>query len=94
MWKHLPDESIFLRAFAEFALAGLAERARTALVKDTLEQVLVDHISRDGTAIETCRNLCGRLLRLFRIRPKGRSRRYRPNPGMVVREKTKCTSRS
>lgn len=53
MWKRLPDESAFSRAFAEFALAGLAERAHTALVKDTLGQVLVGHISRDGAAIET-----------------------------------------
>lgn len=52
MWKRLPDEATFSWTFAEFAQGGLAERAHTALVKDTLGQVLVGHISRDGTAIE------------------------------------------
>ena len=53
MWKKLPDEATFSRAFAEFATAGLAERAHEALVKDALGKVLVGHISRDGTAIES-----------------------------------------
>lgn len=52
MWKKLPGESTFSRAFAEFAEAGLAERAHAALVRETLEGRLVGHISRDGTAIE------------------------------------------
>jgi hypothetical protein len=52
MWKKLPDESTFSRAFAEFAEAGLAERAHAALVRETLGSRLVGHISRDGTAIE------------------------------------------
>lgn len=52
MWKKLPGESTFSRAFAEFAEAGLAERTHAALVRDTLGGGLVGHISRDGTAIE------------------------------------------
>lgn len=52
MWKKLPDESTFSRAFAEFAKDGLAERTHAALVKETLGGRLVGHISRDGTAIE------------------------------------------
>jgi len=52
MWKKLPCESTFSRAFAEFAEAGLAERTHAALVLDTLGDRLVGHISRDGTAIE------------------------------------------
>lgn len=52
MWKKLPDGSTFSRAFAEFAEAGLAERAHAALVRGTLGSRLVGHISRDGTAIE------------------------------------------
>lgn len=52
MWKKLPCESTFSRAFAEFAEAGLAERTHAALVRDTLGDRLVGHISRDGTAIE------------------------------------------
>ena len=53
MWKRLPDESTFSRAFAEFAADGLAERAHAALVKETLGERLIGHISRDGTAIES-----------------------------------------
>lgn len=52
-WKRLPDESIFSRAFAEFAESGLAERAHAALLKETLGDVRVGHISRDGTAIKS-----------------------------------------
>jgi len=52
MWKKLPGESTFSRAFAEFAWAGLAERAHAALVREALGDRLVGHISRDGTAIE------------------------------------------
>ena len=53
MWKRLPDEAIFSRAFAEFAADGLAERAHAALVKETSGERLIGHISRDGTAIES-----------------------------------------
>lgn len=52
MWKKLPDESTFSRAFAEFAADGLAERTHAALVRETLADRLIGHISRDGTAIE------------------------------------------
>ena len=52
IWKKLPGESTFSRAFAEFAEAGLAERTHAALVRETLGDRLVGHISRDGTAIE------------------------------------------
>jgi hypothetical protein len=52
MWKELPGESTFSRAFAEFAEAGLAERAHAGLVRETLGDRLVGHISRDGTAIK------------------------------------------
>ena len=52
MWRKLPSEATFSRAFAEFAEAGLAERTHAALVKATLGEQLIGHISRDGTAIE------------------------------------------
>lgn len=52
LWKALPHEATFSRAFAEFAQAKLAERAHEALVKEHLGQELIGHISRDGTAIE------------------------------------------
>jgi Transposase domain (DUF772) len=52
VWKKLPSEATFSRAFAEFAAAGLAERTHAALVKEMLGEQLIGHVSRDGTAIE------------------------------------------
>lgn len=52
MWKKLPDEATFSRAFDEFARSKMAERAHEAIVKAHLGDVLVGHISRDGTSIE------------------------------------------
>lgn len=52
VWKQLPDESTFSRAFAEFAADGLAERTHEALIREVLGKELIGHISRDGTAIE------------------------------------------
>lgn len=52
IWRKLPSEATFSRAFAEFAEAGLAERTHAALIKETLGEQLIGHISRDGTAIE------------------------------------------
>lgn len=51
-WKRLPDEATFSRAFDEFARSRLAERTHEALIKEHLGEVLIGHISRDGTAIE------------------------------------------
>ena len=45
MWKTLPGESTFLRAFAEFTNASLAERTHSALVQETLGDRIVGHIS-------------------------------------------------
>ncbi|MBD3805290.1 MAG: transposase [Thioclava sp.] len=51
-YKKLPSEATFSRAFDEFAETRLAERVHEALVKENLGEVLIGHISRDGTAIE------------------------------------------
>ena len=51
MWKPVPDEATFSRAFAEFTAAKLAERVHEALVRNYLGETLIGHISRDGTAI-------------------------------------------
>ena len=49
---HVPGESTFSRAFAEFARSALPTRAHEALIKATHRDRLVGHISRDATAIE------------------------------------------
>ena len=46
-----PSESTFSRAFAEFSGSDLAGRMHEALVKETLGQGIVGHVSRDFTAI-------------------------------------------
>lgn len=47
----LPSEATFSRAFAELAEGALPERMHDALIKRTLGQKLVGHISTDATAI-------------------------------------------
>ena len=51
--KHqdVPSESIFSRAFAEFAKHGLGTVVHNALVQDYLQDELIGHVSRDSTAI-------------------------------------------
>lgn len=52
MWKRLPSESSFSRAFEEFAQGRVGERVHEALVKEHLGEALIGHLSRDATAIE------------------------------------------
>jgi hypothetical protein len=52
MVKKLPPESALSRAFEEFARMGVAERTHEALIKETLGDKLIGHLSRDATAIE------------------------------------------
>ena len=48
----LPSEATFSRAFSEFAESGLASRLHETLIERTMDGHLVEHISRDATAIE------------------------------------------
>ena len=48
----LPSEATFSRAFSEFAESGLASRLHETLIVRTMDGHLVEHISRDATAIE------------------------------------------
>ena len=50
--RNVPAESTFSRAFAEFAQCQLPALVHEALIKETLTNKLVGHISRDATAIE------------------------------------------
>ncbi len=50
--SEIPDETVFSRAFGEFAGSGLAERAHEALIVSTQKERLIGHISRDSTAVE------------------------------------------
>ena len=50
--SEVPSESVFSRAFAEFAATQLAQRTHEALIRETHQDRLVGHLSRDSTAIE------------------------------------------
>ena len=51
MFRKLPSEATFSRAFAEFAKNRLAERVHEQLIKTHLGDQLIGHLCRDGTAI-------------------------------------------
>ena len=48
----LPSEATFSRAFSEFAESRLASRLHETLIARTMDSHLVEHISRDATAID------------------------------------------
>ena len=50
--RALPSEATFSRAFAEFAEGALPSRLHEALIKNTMGEQLVGHVSRDATAVE------------------------------------------
>jgi len=50
--KQVPDETVFSRAFTEFAASELPQRIHAALIERTYADRLVGHIARDSTAIE------------------------------------------
>ena len=49
--RTIPCEASFSNAFSEFAESGLCERIHAELVKKSLQDTLVFHVSRDSTAI-------------------------------------------
>lgn len=52
MYRELPSEATFSRAFDEFARSELAARAHEQMVKANLGDSLIGHVSRDATAVE------------------------------------------
>lgn len=48
----IPDETVFSRAFAEFAHSEFAQRVHAAVIQRTQSERLVGHIMRDSSAIE------------------------------------------
>ena len=50
--SQVPDESVFSRAFAEFARTGFAQQVHDAVIRRTQSERLVGHILRDATAIK------------------------------------------
>ena len=77
----LPSESTFSRAYAEFSASDVPGRVHEALIKRTLGDHLVGHISRDATAIEA-REKPVKVEKPHEKAPK--RRRGRPRKGEVV----------
>ena len=71
---HIPSESVFSRAFAEFAGMKLGEKVHEALVEQFAKPGLVGHISRDATAIE------GREKPVAKVRPPKPAPRKKGRP--------------
>ena len=46
------NESLFSRAFGEFAEQGLSVRVHEALIRREIGDALIEHVSRDAAAIE------------------------------------------
>lgn len=82
LWKRLPDEATFSRAFAEFAESRLAERVHESLIKAFLGEELIGHISRDGTAIES-RERPAKVISTEPPQAEPSKRRGRPRRGEV-----------
>lgn len=50
-FRQVPHEATFSRAFAEFAASELPQRLHEAVIRNTHQDRLVGHITRDATAI-------------------------------------------
>ena len=74
----LPSEATFSRAFSEFAESRLASRLHETLIARTIDGHLVEHISRDATAIEAREKPAPKPKA---AKPKRRRKRGRPRKG-------------
>ncbi len=82
----IPSESTFSRAFSEFSENNLPQKVHEFLIKQSYENQLVGHISRDATEIEA------REKPLKKVKKeKNKRKRGRPKKGeqVVVKEETR-----
>jgi hypothetical protein len=78
----LPSESTFSRAFEGFAASELLQRVHTRMIKDTLGEQLIGHISRDSTAIDARESIAKQdKTEVTPAKPKGKP--GRPKKGEV-----------
>jgi hypothetical protein len=68
--EDVPSESTFSRAFAQFAKGELATRLHAALIKVSLGEHVIGHLSRDSTAISARERPAGREAARPTVRPK------------------------
>ena len=88
----LPSEATFSRAFSEFAESRLASRLHETLIARTMDGHLVEHISRDATAIEAREKAAPKPKQRSRSGASGgghaRERRGRKEPSRLERQLT------
>jgi hypothetical protein len=75
----VPDETVFSRAFAQFAAGEFPQRVHAALIQRTHTERLVGHVIRDATAIEV-REKAQRKPKVTGPRPKAGNRSGKPKP--------------
>ena len=78
--SEIPSESTFSRAFSEFSQTALASRVHETLIKNTYQEQIVGHISRDATEIEARE-------KPIKIEAKPKRKRGRPKKGEEVIKK-------
>ncbi len=91
----LPSESTFSRAFADFSNTLLPQRVHDALIKKTLGDEIIQHNSRDSTAIEAREKTLPKVkaekvdktVKRKRGRPKKGEERVAPEPELTRLEK-------
>ena len=91
----VPDETVFSRAFAEFANSELPQRIHAAVVKRTLANQLIGHIARDASAIEA-RQRVQRKTTLATPKIKSRPKRNSAEPKpleKMTRVERQCSGR-
>ena len=79
--SEVPSESVFSRAFAEFADTQLPQRVHESLIVKTHRDRLVGHLSRDSTAIEAREKPAAK-----EMTPSPKRKRGRPKKGEQTTE--------
>lgn len=81
----IPDETIFSRAFSQFASDRLPEKIHEGMVKKATTDKLIGHVCRDATAIETREKPAHKSKEETHEKPRRRGRR-RKGEEPVVKE--------
>jgi hypothetical protein len=88
----VPSESVFSRAFAEFAATELTQRVHEALIRKTHEDRIVGHVSRDSTAIEAREKPAKKVAPPAQPKPKrGRPKKGEERPKELKRLQRQAT---
>lgn len=82
----VPKEWTFSRAFAEFAACQLPARVHEALIKATLSDQIIGHVSRDSTAIEAREKPVAKP-KAEKLPPKKRGRRRKGEEALIQEPK-------